>query len=209
MTVLLLVRHAITEDTGKRLYGRQPGVHLSGRGRRQADELAARLGELPLANVYSSPLERCVETAAPIAAAVGVEVVVEPELVETDTGTWTGKTFAQIVRTRRWKRLLAIPSSTRVPGGESATEVQARSVRAVEGIAERHPRRLVALVSHGDPIRLILAHYAGLHLDLFQRLEVAPASISAVAIGEGGGRVLRLNDTGTLQDLVPRRTRRR
>jgi broad specificity phosphatase PhoE len=140
---------------------------------------------------------------------VGSEVIVEPHLVETDTGTWTGKAFAQIVRTRRWRRLLAIPSSTRVPGGESVTEVQARSVRAADRVAERHPRQLVALVSHGDPIRLILAHYAGLHLDLFQRLEVVPASVSAVAIGEAGGRVLRVNDTGTLQDLVPRRTRRR
>jgi probable phosphoglycerate mutase len=73
---------------------------------------------------------------------------------------------------------------------------------------ERHSRRLVALISHGDPIRLVLAHYAGMHLDLFQRVEVAPASVSAVAIGERGGRVLRLNDTGSLQDLVPRRTRR-
>jgi probable phosphomutase (TIGR03848 family) len=208
VTVLLLVRHALTEETGKRLYGRQPGVHLYERGRRQAEELAARLGDLPLAAVYSSPLERCAETAAPIAAAVGLEVIVEPELVETDTGMWTGKTFAQIVRTRRWRRLLAIPSSTRAPGGESAAEVQARAVRAVDRMIERHSRRLVALISHGDPIRLVLAHYAGMHLDLFQRVEVAPASVSAVAIGERGGRVLRLNDTGSLQDLVPRRTRR-
>jgi probable phosphomutase (TIGR03848 family) len=209
VTVVLLVRHAITEDTGKRLYGRQPGVHLSERGREQADRLAARLSELPLAAVYSSPLERCVETAVPIAAALGLEVTEEPDLVETDTGAWTGKTFRQIGRTRRWRQLLMLPSSSRAPGGESAAEVQARSVRAIDRIAERHRTGAVAVISHGDPIRLVLAHYAGLHLDLFQRLEVAAASVSAVALSDGPPRVVRVNDTGSLDDLAPRGTRRR
>jgi probable phosphomutase (TIGR03848 family) len=209
MAVILLVRHAVADETGTRLYGRQPGVHLSERGRRQAEEVGERLRRLPLAGLYSSPLERCVETAAPIAAALGLEVTVEPELVETDTGAWTGKTFNQIGRTRRWRRLLMVPSSARAPQGESATEVQARSVRAIERIGERHPRAAAVVVSHGDPIRLILAHYAGLHLDLFQRLEVAPASVSVVGTGEHGPRVLLLNDTGGLADLIPRRTGRR
>jgi probable phosphomutase (TIGR03848 family) len=209
MAVILLVRHAVADETGKRLYGRQPGVHLSQAGRRQAQEVTARLRELSLAAVYSSPLERCMETAAPIAEALGLDAIVEPDLVETDEGAWTGKTFNQIRRTRRWRRLLMVPSSARAPQGESTTEVQARSVRAIETISERHPRAAVVAVSHGDPIRLILAHYAGLHLDLFQRLEVAPASVSVVTTGEHGPRVLRLNDTGGLADLIPRRTGRR
>ena len=149
------------------------------------------------------------ETAAPIAETLGLDVIVEPDLVETDTGAWTGKTFGQIGRTRRWRRILMVPSSARLPEGESATEVHARSVRAIERIAERHPRAPVVVVSHGDPIRLVLAHYAGLHLDLFQRLEVAPASVSVVATGDHGPRVIRVNDRGTLSDLVPRRTGRR
>jgi probable phosphomutase (TIGR03848 family) len=203
MAVLVLVRHAVTDQTGKRLYGRRPGVHLSARGKDQSDEVAGRLAGQPIAAVYSSPLERCMETAEPIAEALGLEIAVEPGLIETDTGVWTGKTFAQIGRTRRWRRLLAVPSSTRVPDGESATEVQARAVAAVEAIGRRHPTGPVVVVSHGDPIRLVLAHYAGLHLDLFQRLEVAPASVSVVGTGEHGPRLLRLNDTGPLDLAGP------
>jgi probable phosphomutase (TIGR03848 family) len=209
MAVILLVRHAVTEETGKRLYGRQPGVHLSEAGRRQAQEVAARLRELSLAAVYSSPLERCMETAAPIAEALGVRIQTDPGLLETDIGAWTGRTFGQIRRARLWRRILAVPSMGRFPDGESLAEVQSRAGRALEAIGERHPRRSVVVVSHGDPIRLILAHYAGLHLDLFQRLEVAPASVSVVATGDHGPRVLRVNDRGTLSDLVPRRTGRR
>lgn len=209
MTVLLLVRHAVADATGKRLYGQSPGIHLSPRGRDQAETLARRLASLPIAAVYSSPLDRCRETAAPMAEALDLDVRLEPALMETDTGAWTGRTFGQIRRARLWRRILAVPSAARFPEGESLAEVQARTVRALEAITERHPRRPVVVVSHGDPIRLALAHYAGLHLDHFQRLEVAPASVSAVALGERPPQVLRVNDTGGLDDLVPRKTHRR
>jgi probable phosphomutase (TIGR03848 family) len=211
MAVLVLVRHAVTNQTGKRLYGRRPGIHLSAHGRDQSEEVARRLAGLPIAAVYSSPLERCMETAEPIADALGVRVRSEPGLLETDTGTWTGKTFGQVRRAGLWSRILAVPSSARFPEGESLTEVQARAVAAVEAIGRRHQSRPAVVVSHGDPIRLVLAHYAGVHLDLFQRLEVAPASISLVGIGEHGPRLLRLNDTGPLDLAGPRggRMRRR
>jgi probable phosphomutase (TIGR03848 family) len=209
MSTVLLVRHAITEDTGKRLYGRQPGVHLSERGRTQADELAARLGKLPLAAVYSSPLERCVETAEPTARARGLEVLRDPGLAETDVGRWTGRTFGSLARTRAWRRVRFLPSAARFPDGESLSEVQHRTVAALDVIARRHPRDVVAAFSHGDPIRLALAYFAGLPLDLFSRLEVAAASVSAVALSDGPPRVVRVSDTGSLDDLVPRGTRRR
>jgi probable phosphomutase (TIGR03848 family) len=208
-TVLLLVRHGVADATGKRLYGRTPGVHLSERGRAQAEAVAERLKPLPIRAVYSSPLERCVETAEVIGELVGIDVEVESGIIESDTGTWTGRTFAEIGRTRLWRRILAVPSGARIPGGESAAEVQTRTVRALETIAGRHPRKAVVAVSHGDPIRLALAHYTGTHLDHFQRLEVAPGSVSAVAIGGLSPRVLRVNDTGDLSDLLPRRTPRR
>jgi probable phosphomutase (TIGR03848 family) len=208
MTVLLLIRHGVADATGKRLYGRSEGVHLSERGRAQADDLASRLAGLPLEAVYTSPLERCRETAERIARAHAVRAGTLPDLLETDTGGWTGRTFGQIRRTRLWRRIRALPSSARFPDGESLAEVQARAVRALEAIAERHPRGLVAAVSHGDPIRLALAYYAGVPLDLFQRLEVAPASVSAVAVGAGPPLILRVNDTGSLEDLAPRRTGR-
>jgi probable phosphoglycerate mutase len=208
-TVLLLVRHGVTDATGKRLYGRSPGVHLSDRGRAQAEAVAERLKALPIRAVISSPLERCRETAAPIARALGLRVRRERGVLETDMGAWTGRTFGQIRRSGLWSRILATPSSARFPEGESLAEVQARTVKALEAIASRHAKEIVVVVSHGDPIRLALAHYAGTHLDLFQRLEVAPGSVSAVTLGGGAPRVLRVNDTGDLSDLLPRGTGRR
>jgi probable phosphomutase (TIGR03848 family) len=209
MTVLLLVRHGVADATGRRLYGRAEGVHLSERGRAQAEDVARRLSSLPVEAVYTSPLDRCRETAEPIARARRLRPATMPDLLETDTGGWTGRTFGQIRRTRLWRRIRTVPSTARFPDGESLTEVQARAVRALAEIAEGHPRGLVAAVSHGDPIRLALAHYAGVPLDLFQRLEVAPASVSAVALGAGAPMILRVNDTGSLEDLAPRRTGRR
>lgn len=208
-TVLLLVRHGVTDATGKRLYGRSPGVHLSERGRAQAEGVAERLAALPIRAVFSSPLERCRETAAPIARKLGLRVRTERGVLETDMGAWTGRTFGQIRRSGLWRRILAVPSSARFPEGESLAEVHARTVKALEAIASRHPGEAAVVVSHGDPIRLALAHYAGTHLDHFQRLEVAPASVSAVAIGGGAPRVLRVNDTGDLSNLLPGGTRRR
>jgi probable phosphomutase (TIGR03848 family) len=208
MTVLLLVRHGLADATGERLYGRTEGVHLSERGRAQAEDLARRLGALPIEAVYTSPLERCRETAGPIATVAGVRVRAAPGLLETDTGDWTGRSFKQIGRTRLWRRIRVLPSSARFPAGESLTEVQARALRALERIAEGHRKGLVAVVSHGDPIRLALAHYAGVPLDLFQRLEVEPASVSAVSLGSGPPRILRLNDTGGFGDMAPRGTHR-
>jgi probable phosphomutase (TIGR03848 family) len=209
VTVLLLVRHAVTDATGKRLYGRSPGVRLSGRGAEQAAAVARRLASIRVEAIYASPLERCRETAAPIAQTLGVEVHDEPGLLETDTGRWTGRTFAQIRRASLWRRIHSMPSMARFPDGEALSEVQARTVRALEEIATRHPRGTVVVVSHGDPIRLALAHYGGVHLDHFQRLEVFPASISAVALGRGEPRILLLNDTGALTELLPRGTSRR
>ncbi|MGH2738407.1 MAG: MSMEG_4193 family putative phosphomutase [Actinomycetota bacterium] len=208
-TVLLLVRHGVTDATGKRLYGRSPGVHLSKRGRAQAEAVAERLKALPIRAVYSSPLERCRETAAPIARALGLRVRTDRGVLETDIGAWTGRTFGQLRRSGLWRQLLAVPSSARFPHGESLAEVQARTVKALEAIASRHPTEIVVVVSHGDPIRLAMAHYTGTHLDHFQRLEMAPGSVSGVAIGGGAPRVLRVNDTGDLSDLLPRRTRGR
>lgn len=207
-TVLLLVRHGEAEATGKRLYGRSPGVHLSERGRVQAEAVADRLAGLPIAAVVSSPLERCRETATRIAQRLRLRVRNEPGVLETDTGAWTGRTFGQIRRSRLWRRILAVPSSARFPDGESLSEVQARTVRALEAIASGHAGHAVVVVSHGDPIRLALAHYAGTHLDHFQRLEVAPGSVSAVTVGSGVPRILRVNDTGDLTDLLPGRTGR-
>ena len=203
MTLLLLVRHAITDMTGKRLYGRSEGISISETGRRQAADLARRMAEVRLGALYASPLDRCVETAAPIAEACGVEAETLEGVIEIDYGTWTGRPFTALRRLKLWREFHgATPSTPRFPGGETLLEAQRRAVEAVEEVVERHPKQTVAIVTHGDVVALVLAHYAGVHIDLFQRLEVAPASVTAIAAGSGPPRIRRVNDTGTLRDLM-------
>jgi probable phosphoglycerate mutase len=208
MTLLLLVRHGHTETSGRRLTGRTPGIHLSELGVTQAKDLGSRLRALPLAAVYSSPLERCVETAQAITTGRDLDVLALPEVLEVDYGRWTGRPLAQLTRTSLWKRVMVAPSSVRFPDGERLDEVLDRSVAALTGVAERHPKGAVAVVTHAEVIRLALAHFAGVHIDLFQRWVIHPASVSAVAMGDGMPRLLRVNDTGTLEDLAPRPRRR-
>jgi probable phosphoglycerate mutase len=207
VTVLLLVRHAVTAATGTRLSGQTPGIHLSDDGRRQAAGLADRLRIVPLTAVYSSPLERCMETAAAIGEGRRLDVRPEPGVLEVGYGRWTGRPLAQLARTDLWKRIQRAPGSIRFPDGETLVDVQRRAVEAMDAIAARHRKRVVAVVTHADVIRLAVAHYAGVHIDLFQRLIVSPASVSAVATGDGVPRILRLNDTGSLAELRPPRRR--
>ncbi|HJP65581.1 MAG TPA: MSMEG_4193 family putative phosphomutase [Actinomycetota bacterium] len=208
MTLVLLVRHAQAETTGRRLTGRSLGIHLSETGLRQAQQLADRLIGVPLAAVYSSPLERCTETAQVLAQPRGLEVAPMPEVVEVDYGRWTGRPLAQLTRTALWKRVMMAPSTVRFPDGERLDEVQHRSVAALSSMASRHPKRTVAVVTHAEVIRLALAHFSGVHIDLFQRWVIHPASVSAVGLGDGMPRLLRVNDTGTLEDLAARPRRR-
>lgn len=208
MAVLLLIRHALTDQTGKRLYGRRAGVHLSDRGREQAAELAERVAAVRPAALYSSPLERCLETAAPIAETTGLEVERVPGVLEIDYGTWTGRQFSSLRGTKLWERVRRMPSTARFPEGEAMLDVQRRMIGALEDVSARHPRGVVAVVSHGDPIGLALAHFLGLHVDLFQRIHAPPASVSAVVLSDAAPLVVRVGDTGTLEDLRPRPVRR-
>ncbi len=209
MTLVLLVRHALTDVTGKRLYGRSRGISLSEAGREQAERLGARFEGLRLDGLYSSPLERCMETATAIAARTGT--VPEPleDVVEIDYGEWTGRPFTTLRRTKLWRELHGgNPSAVRFPGGETLAEAQRRTVTAIADLAERHPRKRIAVVTHGDVVSLVLAHFAGVHVDLFQRIEVAPASVSAISVGGPSPRLHRVNDVGDLSDLLAASRRR-
>lgn len=208
MPLLLLIRHALTDATGRSLTGWTPGVHLSEQGRGQAQALAQRLVPVPISAVYSSPLERCVETADPVAAQKRLSVTTADDLGEVRYGDWTGRTLAQLSRTRLWKTVQSSPSNARFPNGESLLEVQERAAKGIGLIAARHARGVVAAFSHGDVIRLLLAHYSGVHVDLFQRLVISPASVTAIALGDGVPRILRVNDTGAVADLIPAKPRR-
>ena len=196
MARLILLRHAVTTDTGKRLTGRLPGVGLSAAGREAAADLARSLAGIALAAVYTSPLQRCRETAAVIAAPHGLHPAVHRGLVEVDYGTWSGRTLASLRRTPEWRLLANAPSRVRFPEGETLAEVQARAVAACEALAAAHPAGTLALVSHGDVIGSILSHYLGMPLDLYHRITVAPASASTLDLpAQGAPRVLALNVT--------------
>ena len=208
MTTLLFVRHGHTDTAGKRLTGWQRGVHLNDQGRRQAEMLVGRLEGVRIRALYSSPLERCRETAAPLAKARSMPVRVRRGLLEVDYGEWSGRPLSQLRRTKLWRTVQHAPSAMTFPGGESLLGVQARAVAELGRIAAEHPRDVVAIFTHADVVRLALAHYAGMHLDELQRLVVDPASISVVALGIGVPRLVKVNDTGDLGVLAPRRRER-
>ena len=180
MAIILLIRHGENDYVQQhRITGRLPGVHLNENGQKQALVLAGRLENSPIKAVYSSPLERTVETAQPIADVHDLEVIKRPGLIEVDFGTWQDKTLKQLRRRKLWRVVQNKPSMMRFPGGESFLEVQTRIVQDLEEISRLHKSQdLVACVAHGDIIRLAAAHYLGMPMDLFQRIVIEPASIS-------------------------------
>jgi len=152
-----------------------------------------------LTGIYSSPLERCVETVEPLAAAQRLPVISRDELIEMDAGEWTGRTLNSLRRTKRWNEVQRSPSTFRFPGGEGFADAQIRVVAEIERIAGRHRRGRVAVATHGDIVRILLAHLAGTPLDEFQRTVIATASVSVVHVGSGRPTVLLVNDVGGLE----------
>ena len=202
-TRLVLARHAVTAQTGPLLSGRLPGIPLSDEGRRQADRLAERLAGLPVAVVYASPIERTTETATAVAARHGLTVQPLEGVLEADYGDWAGQKLSELATTDLWKVVQRAPSRASFPGGESLAAMQARMVAALDAVVAAHPGELVVVVSHADPIKAAIAHYTGVHLDLFQRIMVSPASVNAFAFSAHGVALLKCNDTGSLEDLGP------
>jgi probable phosphoglycerate mutase len=195
---LFLIRHGQTDWIAKGVAGRLPGVHLNDEGRLQAARLAARLKALPITAIYSSPLERTRETAAPLAEALRLEVRPCDEAVELDFGGWQGARIPELDADPRWRAFNTLRSMTRAPDGELMPEVQTRIVAAIGRIRDAHSDGVVALFSHGDVIRSAVAYFAGVPLDLFQRIEIRPASITSLRFTEWGVLILGVNDTGEL-----------
>ncbi|MDZ4826515.1 MAG: MSMEG_4193 family putative phosphomutase [Actinomycetota bacterium] len=202
-TRLVLVRHAVTEHTGPLLSGRMPGIDLSDKGVEQAEATAKRLANLPVGVIYASPIERTTQTAQRIAAHHSLEVVPLPGVIEADYGDWTGGKIAELAKTDIWKVVQAAPSRARFPGGETITEMQARTVAALDAVVAEHPYTTIVVVSHADPIKSAIAHYTGVHLDLFQRVHVSPASVTVFDFHTYGVMMVKCNDTGGLDDLLP------
>jgi probable phosphomutase (TIGR03848 family) len=205
VSTLLLVRHGLTAMTGPVLAGRTPSVHLDERGEKQAAAVAERIAVLPVTAIVSSPLDRCLETAAAIGSAQrkdALDVEVERRIIECDYGEWTGRPIKELLRDPMWKVVQAQPSAARFPAGESLTEVSARAVAAVREWNARLPDDAIWVAcSHGDVIKAILADALGLHLDQFQRIVVDPCSVSVVRYTATRPYVLRSNDVGS--DLTP------
>ncbi len=206
--MVLLVRHGRTPTTGKVLPGRARGLHLSDEGVAQADAVAERIGQLadgsrpgPVA-VYASPLERTTETARPIARRLGLRVRSDRGLLECDFGDWTGAELADLAKKPEWATVQRNPSGFRFPSGESFLEMQTRMTSALAVLVERHRGETVVAVSHADPIKAVVAQAAGTPLDLFQRLTVAPCSVSALAYTAHGPFVLTVNSTDSLTALA-------
>jgi probable phosphoglycerate mutase len=202
-TTLLLVRHAVTHQTGPVLSGRTPGIDLSEKGREQAVAAADRLAGLPITAVYASPIERTTQTAEEIASRHRLDVRPLPDMIEADYGEWTGHKLEDLAKTDLWKVVQVSPSRARFPGGESITEMQHRAVAALDALVAAHAEEMVVVVSHSDVIKAAVAHFSGVHLDLFQRIWISPASCTVLQFGPFGAALVKLNDTPTLDELLP------
>lgn len=208
MTDILLIRHAVNDfvKTG-RLAGWTPGVHLNDEGRQQSETLAQRLEGLPIHAIYSSPLDRAVETAEPLARLRQLPIRILDNIGEVRYGDWTGGVIAELAKHELWHGVQFFPSSTRFPNGETIGEMQARAVAQCEALRVAHADEIVAVVSHADVIKAIVAHYVGMHLDLFQRLFIAPASLTWLHLSKGGPRLVVMNDTGAVPRPPERKAR--
>ena len=195
-TFVLLVRHGENEWVSSgRLAGRTPNVHLNEKGQAQAQALAGMLAKQPIRAVYSSPLVRCVETAEPLAALLGLPICEDAGLIEVDYGEWMGAELKELNKLPEWSKVQHYPSSFRFPGGETLRELQQRVVDTVERLAAAHPNQTIVLFSHGDVIRTLLAHFAGTPLDLFQRLHSSTASLRTLATVDGRPALVQLHVT--------------
>ncbi|MBI1282650.1 MAG: MSMEG_4193 family putative phosphomutase [Anaerolineaceae bacterium] len=196
MTQILLIRHAVNDfvKTGK-LAGWTPGVHLNEEGQAQAQALGKRLADTPIDYLYASPLERTMETAEAIRQYhTNLTIQQTTELGEVRYGDWEGMEINKLTGRKMWQVVQQYPSRAEFPNGETMRGVQTRAVNAVEALVTAHPRETVAVVTHADIIKMVLAHFLGMHLDEFQRIVITPASISMLSLGFGRPYVGTMND---------------
>ncbi|HWF18320.1 MAG TPA: histidine phosphatase family protein [Verrucomicrobiae bacterium] len=198
MTTFYLIRHASNDVLGKAITGRKPGVSLNPQGLCEAENLAARLAGKPIQMIFSSPLERVVETAVPLAKRLGLDIQISEALNEIDFGNWTHQTFEHLAELPGWQRWNSFRSGTRAPNGETMLEAQTRIVTEIQRLRAKFPEQTLAFFSHGDLLRAALAYFLGIPLDLFQRMEVSPASVSILQLNEHEPKVVCVNAQGSL-----------
>lgn len=201
MTTFFLIRHASCSGLGQKLWGRTPGVCLNEKGKLQAQQLAARFNGIKLQALYSSPLERAVETAETIAQSMELDVKKSYALNEIDYGDWTNKTFEILSMDERWRRYNARRSTTIIPSGESFLDVQSRVVKELDVLSHEHANARVALVSHADIIKAAVAYFTATPIDMIERLEISPCSVSVLALDEESATLLTINSRCELSQL--------
>ena len=199
MTTILLIRHATNDTVGKILAGRMAGVHLNEEGKAQAQKLAQRLAHIKLNAIYSSPMERALETIEPLATRLKIKPVIDESFLELNIGEWIGKTYKEMEQDKIFGLFNTYRSGTRIPGGETMLEAQMRIVSGLQKLYIQHPDETVAVVSHADIIKAAVTYYAGIHIDLFQRIESSPASVSIIQMFDETVRLLLINDTGEIK----------
>jgi len=204
MTVLLLIRHASNDYLKEnRFAGWLPGIHLNAQGQREADALARRLNHISLHAIYCSPLDRALDTARAVAQCQKLDVNIVQELGDTRIGEWEGKLIKEVDNTETWKQIQAKPVGVAIGGGESIDQVQTRMVAAIDQIRAKHPKQIVAVFTHADPIKTVVAHYLKMDLNDFQRILINPASVTVFFFDEQGARLFRLNDSDKLPSFKP------
>jgi probable phosphoglycerate mutase len=189
-----LVRHGTNDYLAKALLaGHLPNVHLNDDGRTEATRLSTTLATAGIQRIFSSPLERAVQTAEPTANRLNLQIEIAPEILEINFGDWTGKPIRDLERDPGWKNFNLYRSGTRIPNGETMLEAQTRMVAFLEQLHRENPNQTVALFTHGDPIKLVFAYFLGIPLDLFTRIEISPGSYSILRLETLGPQILAIN----------------
>jgi broad specificity phosphatase PhoE len=196
MAIFYLIRHGTNDLVASHtLAGRQPGIHLNEAGRAEAAHLAARLAHAQINHIFSSPLERAIETAEPLAERLKLPIQVAEGFLELNSGEWTNRKFADLESAPDWKIWNQYRTGGITAGGELFLQVQARMVGEIETLRRKYPNDRIAIFSHGDPLRAVLLYYLGMSLDLFHRLEISPCSYSKIELTDFGARLHCLNVT--------------
>lgn len=203
MTHIFLIRHAVNDfvKTGK-LAGRTPGVHLNDDGKAQAEVLGKRLADATLHQIISSPLERTMETAQAVQQYHShLEIQQNSQIGEVDYGDWQGAKISNLSQRKMWGIIQEYPTRAYFPNGENMRDVQVRAVNEIERLTREFPRDTIAIFSHADLIKMVVAHYLGMHLDVFQRIVISPASITGIMLGHSRPFITTMNDTAHVQAL--------
>jgi broad specificity phosphatase PhoE len=193
MTQFFLVRHGSTDALDQRISGWLPGVALNAQGEREVARLATRLAAHGITALYTSPLERTLQTSARIAEALQLSAIANAALGELRYGDWTGQAFSALRVDPHWQRFNTFRVGTRIPNGELMLEVQARAIAELLRLRDAHPAQRVALVTHSDVIKVVVTYFMGMPLDFYQRLEISPGSITQLELETDAVRLRNLN----------------